>query len=102
MKKVILALLSAVLLGLFTAVAWAYVPSLVATKMGADEEVMLIFYLIGPTIGAPVGALAGLLLSLVRPGRRQWLRYLIYLAIALTVGVLLGVMWSDYRCGACF
>lgn len=72
MKKVILALLSAALAGLLTAVIWAQVPSLVATKLGADDEVLLVFFLGGP----PVGVLA--------------------------VGVLLGVIWGDYRCAACF
>lgn len=102
MKKVILALLSAVLAGLLTAVIWAYVPSLVATKMGADDEVLLVFFLVGPPVGALVGGLAGLLLGIIRPGRRLWLRYLIFLGSVLAIGVLLGIIWSDYRCAACF
>ncbi len=102
MKKVILALLSAVLAGLLTAVIWAYVPSLVATKMGADDEVLLVFFLVGPPVGALVGGLAGLLLGIIRPGRRLWLRYLIFLSSVLAIGVLLGIIWSDYRCAACF
>ena len=101
MNKVILALLSAALMGLFTAVIWAHVPSLVATRMGADDEVLLVFFLVGPPVGALVGVLAGLLLGIIRPGRRLWLRYLIFLSIVLAMGVLLGVIWSDDRCAAC-
>jgi hypothetical protein len=102
MKKVILALLSAVLVGLLTAVIWAYVPSLVATQMGADDEVLLVFFLVGPPVGALVGGFVGLLLRVIRPNRRLWLRYLVFFGSALAIGVLLGVIWSDYRCAACF
>lgn len=51
-KNVILALLSAVLTALLTAAIWTYVPLRVATTLGADEEVALVFFLVGPIIGA--------------------------------------------------
>ena len=101
MKKVITALLSALLAALLTSAIWAYGPSLVATTRGADDEVLLVFFLIGPAVGALVGAIAGLLLRIIRPGRRLWPRYLVFLGSVLAIGVLFGVIWSDYRCAAC-
>lgn len=101
MKNVLLALLSAVLAALLTAAIWAYVPSVVATTLGADEEVVMIFFLFGPPAGLIAGGLTGFLLRLVRPGGRLWPRYLIFLAIVLAIGALFGAIWSDFRCTGC-
>lgn len=88
--------------GLLTAVIWTYVPFKVATTAGADEEVGLIVFLFGPAAGLIAGGVSGFLVTIIRYQRRTWRRYLALLGIMLAVGVLLGVIWSDYRCAACF
>jgi uncharacterized membrane protein len=102
MKNIALALLSAVLAALVTAAIWTYVPVLVATQLGADDGVLIIFFLFGPLAGVIAGGLAGFLLRIIRPGSRLWPRYLILLGSVLAIGALLGAIFGDYRCTGCF
>jgi len=101
-KHILLAFLSAVLVALLTAVIWTVLPVLVATKLGADDEVAMIFFLLSPIVGAIVGGLAGFLLRIIRPEGRLWPRYLIFLGGVLAIGVLLGAIVGDFRCPGCF
>lgn len=101
-RRFAVGLLTAVIAALATVVLWTYVPLRVATAAGADEEVGLIFFLFGPAAGLIAGGVSGFLITVIRYQQRTWRRYLALLGIMLAVGVLLGAIFGDYRCAACF
>lgn len=99
--QVVFAIVAAAVMALITALAWSVLPVWVATTAGADDEVALVFFLVGPPSGLAIGALSGFLVTIVKPSRRSWRRYAVLLALVLAIGVLLGLAFSDYECGAC-